>query len=220
VISPLTWLFTNPIAFVAFVVTLAIAFTLHEFSHAAAAVAQGDQTPRAQGRLSLNPIRHIEPVGALFILLAGIGWARPVEFMPSRLRFGRVGAVLVALVGPISNFVLALVAAVLIRVGAETGWLYTGSWDLFLAVFFQLNVVLGVFNLLPIPPLDGSRLLSLVLPPSQQGILRFLEQYGIFILLAILLIPAVSGFSLLGPLFEAVERFIAGLVGIEGILVI
>jgi Zn-dependent protease len=214
VTSPLTWLFSDPMAFLAFVVTLAIAFTLHEFSHAAAAVAQGDPTPRLQGRLSLNPIRHIEPVGALFILLAGIGWARPVEFMPSRLRFGRVGAVLVALVGPISNFVLAVIAAVLVRVGADSGWLYTGSWETFLSVFFRLNVVLGVFNLLPIPPLDGSRLLSLLLPPSQQGILRFLEQYGIFILLAILLIPALTGTSLLGPLFSAVEGFILRLVGI------
>jgi Zn-dependent protease len=218
--SPITLLFREPIAFVAFVVTLAIAFTLHEFSHAAAAVAQGDQTPRAQGRLSLNPARHIEPVGALLILIAGIGWARPVEFMPSRLRLGRVGAVLVALVGPIANFVLAFVAAILIRVGDEGGWLYSGSWDIFLGVFFQLNVVLGVFNLLPIPPLDGSRLLSILLPPSMHGILEFLERYGVFILLAILLIPALTGTSLLGPLFEAVLRFIAQLVGIEQILVV
>jgi Zn-dependent protease len=218
--SPITLLFREPIAFVAFVVALAIAFTLHEFSHAAAAVAQGDQTPRAQGRLSLNPARHIEPVGALLILIAGIGWARPVEFMPSRLRLGRVGAVLVALVGPIANFVLAFVAAILIRVGDEGGWLYSGSWDIFLGVFFQLNVVLGVFNLLPIPPLDGSRLLSILLPPSMHGILEFLERYGVFILLAILLIPALTGTSLLGPLFEAVLRFIAQLVGIEQILVV
>lgn len=217
-ISPLTWLFSNPTAFVAFVVTLAIAFTLHEFSHAAAAVAQGDPTPRMQGRLSLNPVRHIDLVGAIFILLAGIGWARPVQFMPSRLRFGRVGAVLVALVGPISNFVLAFLAAVAIRFGVQSGWIFTGSWDTFLSVFFQLNVVLGVFNLLPIPPLDGSRLLSLLLPPSQQGILDFLERYGIFILLAILLIPAMSGISLLGPLFDAVERAIIRLVGIEGLV--
>jgi Zn-dependent protease len=211
--SPITLLFENLPAFVAFVITLAIAFTLHEFSHAAAAVAQGDPTPRLQGRLSLNPIRHIEPIGALFILIAGFGWARPVEFMPSRLRFGRVGAVVVALVGPITNFVLALIAAVLLRFGRDYGWFDSGSWDVFLEVFFRLNVVLGVFNMLPIPPLDGSRLLSLLLPPSQQGILRFLEQYGIFILIAILLIPIVTGTSILGPLFTAVEIFILQLVG-------
>jgi Zn-dependent protease len=213
VISPLTLIFNDPPAFVAFVVTLAIAFTLHEFSHAAAAVAQGDQTPRMQGRLSLNPIRHIEPVGALFILIAGFGWARPVEFMPSRLRFGRTGAVVVALVGPITNFILAFIAALVFRFGTEYGWLDTGSWRTFLSIFFQLNVVLGVFNMLPIPPLDGSRLLSLLLPPSQHGILRFLEQYGIFILIAILLIPALTGTSLLGPLFTSVEDFILRVVG-------
>jgi Zn-dependent protease len=211
--SPITLLFEDFPQFVAFVVTLAIAFTLHEFSHAAAAAAQGDPTPRVQGRLSLNPIRHIEPIGALFILIAGFGWARPVEFMPSRLRWGRVGAVVVALVGPITNFVLAFIAALLGRFGGQYGWFESNSWSTFLDVFFSLNVVLGVFNMLPIPPLDGSRLLSILLPPSQQGILRFLEQYGIFILIAILLIPLMTGRSLLNPLFLAVGEFILRLVG-------
>jgi Zn-dependent protease len=214
--SPITWLFTNPAAFVAFVVTLAVAFTLHEFGHAAAAVAQGDDTPQRQGRLSLNPARHIDPLGAILILIAGIGWARPVEFMPSRLRFRRVGAVVVALVGPAVNFVLAIIAALVLKFGYQGGWICNGSWEIFVGIFFQLNIVLGVFNMLPIPPLDGSRLLALILPPSQQGILRFLDQYGMYILLALLLLSVFGGANFLGPIFRSVALFIQRLVGVTG----
>jgi Zn-dependent protease len=207
--SPLYLLRDNPQAFVAFVVAIVVAITVHEFSHAAVATLQGDTTPRSQGRLTLNPVSHLDPLGSLALILAGFGWGKPVQFSPFQLRNRRAGAALVGLAGPASNFVLALLSAVALRFALE------GSPNDFalslLGRLVTLNVVLGVFNLLPIPPLDGSRLLSIVLPQRHQGIIYFLDRYGIFLLLALLLFAP----SLLTPFFDAITSFILRLVGID-----
>ena len=210
--SPLLWLRDDPQLFFAFVIAVIVAITFHEFSHAAVATLQGDKTPRAQGRLTLNPISHLDPLGSIAIVLAGIGWGRPVQFSPMHLRNRRWGAALVGLAGPAANFVLALAAVVALRL------LYAGTFGGFevdfrlrlLEMLVLLNVVLGVFNLLPIPPLDGSRLLSIFLPPSRQNIVYFLDQYGIFLLLGLLILAP----NLLTPLFRAITRFLYGLVGL------
>jgi Zn-dependent protease len=210
--SPLLWLRDDPQLFFAFVVAVILGITFHEFSHAAAATLQGDRTPRAQGRLTLNPVSHLDPLGSIAIVLAGIGWGRPVQFSPMHLRSRRWGAALVGLAGPAANFVLALLAVVAMRL------LYAGSLEAFqvdfrfklLEMLVLLNVILGVFNLLPIPPLDGSRLLSIFLPPSRQNIVYFLDQYGIFLLLGMLILAP----NLLTPVFRAITRFLYGLVGL------
>jgi Zn-dependent protease len=156
--SPLFLLRDDPRVFVAFVIAVILGITFHEFSHAAVATLQGDQTARSQGRLTLNPIAHLDPLGSIALILAGFGWGRPVPFNPMRLRSRRVGAALVGLAGPAANFVLALAAAIGVRVLFSTG---TGAFEvnfslILLDMLVTLNVVLGVFNLLPIPPLDGS----------------------------------------------------------------
>jgi Zn-dependent protease len=206
--SPLFDLRDNPMGFVAFVIAVIVAITVHEFSHAAVATLQGDRTPRSQGRLTLNPLSHLDPLGSIALILAGFGWGRPVQFSPFQLRNRRVGAALVGLAGPASNFVLAFLSALAYRFALE------GNPNEFALTLLDrlvtLNVVLGVFNLIPIPPLDGSRLLSIFLPQRHQGIVYFLDQYGIFLLLALLLFAP----GLLTPFFNAIIRFIAGLVGL------
>ena len=206
--SPLVLLRDNPQAFVAFVIAVVIAITVHEFSHAAVATIEGDRTPRSQGRLTLNPLAHLDPLGSIALVLAGFGWGKPVQFSPFQLRSQRIGAALVGLAGPASNFVLALLSAVVLRLVIYQG---VGEFTfLLLQRMVELNIVLGVFNLVPIPPLDGSRLLSIFLPQKHQGIVYFLDQYGIFILLALLIFAP----GLLTPFFNAIIRFVYSLVGL------
>jgi Zn-dependent protease len=209
--SPLFLLRDDWQLFAAVMVALIAGITFHEFSHAAVATMQGDRTARSQGRLTLNPVSHLDPLGSIALVIAGFGWGRPVPFSPMHLRSRRWGAALVGLAGPAANFVLALVSVIALR-------LYVSSVEAFqldfrvklLEMLVLYNVVLGVFNLLPIPPLDGSRLLSIFLPPSRQNIVYFLDQYGIFLLLGILILAP----GLLTPVFRAITRFLYGLVGL------
>ena len=210
--SPLFWLRDDPQLFFAFVIAVIVGITFHEFSHAAVATLQGDQTARSQGRLTLNPISHLDPLGSIALIVAGFGWGRPVPFSPMHLHNRRLGAALVGLAGPAANFVLALASVVALRVlyaGALGGFEVNFTVRL-LEMLVVLNVILGVFNLLPIPPLDGSRLLSIFLPPSRQNIVYFLDQYGIFLLLGILILAP----GLLTPVFQGITRFLYGLVGL------
>jgi Zn-dependent protease len=211
--SPLLLLRDEPQVFLAFVIAVVMGITFHEFSHAAVATLQGDQTARSQGRLTLNPVAHLDPLGSIALVLAGFGWGRPVPFTPTQLRSRRFGAALVGLAGPAANFVLALAAVIAMRMvypSAVSAFEVDFSVIL-LDMLVTLNVVLGVFNLLPIPPLDGSRLLSLVLPPSRQNIVYFLDQYGIFLLLGILILAP----NLLTPIFSAITEALYGLVGLR-----
>jgi len=211
--SPLLLLRDEPQVFVAFLIAVIAGITFHEFSHAAVATLQGDPTARSEGRLTLNPISHLDPLGSIALVLAGFGWGRPVPFSPPRLRSRRVGAALVGLAGPAANFLLAVAAVIGLRIVYPSA--VSGAFDvdfsvILLDMLVTLNVVLGVFNLLPIPPLDGSRLLSIVLPPSRQNIVYFLDQYGIFLLLGILILAP----NLLTPIFRAITQALYGLVGL------
>jgi Zn-dependent protease len=210
--SPLFLLRDEPQLFLAFVIAVIVGIAFHEFSHAAVASLQGDQTARSQGRLTLNPISHLDPLGSIAIIVAGIGWGRPVPVNPSSMRNRRFGAVLVGLAGPAANFLVALVAAVAFRVVYPTvGTSFDVGFSVnLLNMLVTINVVLGVFNLLPIPPLDGSTLLSLLLPPSRQNIVAFLNQYGIFLLLGLLILAP----NLLTPIFRAITEALYGLVGL------
>jgi Zn-dependent protease len=211
--SPLFLLRDEPQLFAAFVIAVIVGITLHEFSHAAVASLQGDQTARAQGRLTLNPLAHLDPLGSIALIVAGFGWGRPVPVTPSRLRNRRFGHVLVGLAGPAANFVLAIVSVVALRIAYRPADLtFDVNFTLrLLDTLVAVNVILGVFNLLPIPPLDGSTLLSILLPPSRQNIVRFLEQYGVFLLLALLILAP----NLLTPIFRSITEAIYGLVGLS-----
>jgi Zn-dependent protease len=211
--SPLFLLRDEPQLFVAFVVAVIMGIAFHEFSHAAVATLQGDQTARGQGRLTLNPIAHLDPLGTIAIIVAGFGWGRPVPVTPSRLRNRRLGHVLVGLAGPAANFVLAIASVVALRLAFQPADLtFDVNFTLrLLDMLVIVNVILGVFNLLPIPPLDGSTLLTIWLPPSRQNIVRFLEQYGIFLLLGLLILAP----NLLTPIFRSITEAIYGLVGLS-----
>lgn len=208
--GPITLLRDDPILFLLLGVSLIAALTLHEWAHAMVAVAQGDQLPKATGRLSLNPLRHLDPLGTLMIFLVGFGWAKPVQFRLQALRSKRFGAAMVALAGPAMNLALALGATVLYRVLAEAFDLgpleaIASNTTRFFVLFISINVILAVFNMIPLPPLDGSRLLTIFLPPSKQRIIFFLDQYGFIILIAVVLF---AGPALLDPVIEIVLEWV------------
>jgi Zn-dependent protease len=198
----------SPLTFVLLAVSLLGAITLHEFAHALAADLQGDRMPRAMGRLTLDPTKHLDPLGTLCILLVGFGWGKPVPFRPEALSSRRFGAAIVALAGPAMNIALALLSALIIRL---TGILY-GPVGGFLQLFLAINVLLAVFNLIPLPPLDGSRLLTIFLPPNRQNIVFFLDRYGFMILLALVFF---GGFRLLNPLLDPITAAVRSFAGIQ-----
>jgi Zn-dependent protease len=205
-VSPLSLLRTDPAAFVLLALSLVGAIAMHEYAHALAADLQGDRLPRALGRLTLNPVKHLDPLGTLCLVLVGFGWGKPVEFRPQALASRRFGAAIVALAGPLMNLALALVAAfIYVGLGFPAGTL-----GRFVAIFFALNVVLAVFNLIPLPPLDGSRLLTIFLPPDKQRVMFFLDQYGFLILLVLVFF---GGFRLLAPLIAWVQELLLDIAG-------
>ncbi|HVM25805.1 MAG TPA: site-2 protease family protein [Candidatus Limnocylindrales bacterium] len=172
---------------IAIAVALVIGITFHEFSHAFLADQLGDHRPRALGRVSLNPARHIEPMGALVFVLAGFGWGRPVPVNVYALRPGPVGMAIVAAGGPIANVIVATVAAIVYRV-LDAGGMGGFALELtFFVVFY--NLVLAFFNLLPIPPLDGYNALLAFLPPRAAFTVQRYAPYGIIVILLLVFLP-------------------------------
>jgi len=183
-------LFGNPSieGLIAAIVALLVGLTFHEFSHALLADQLGDRQPRAMGRLTLNPIPHIDPIGALMLVIAGFGWAKPVMVNPAALRDGQRGMALVAFAGPIANVVVAIGFAVIYRVlgvvGVDDGFVLR-----LVELIVRLNILLAIFNLIPIPPLDGYNVLLAFLPPRQALVVRQYAPYGVIILLLLVFLP-------------------------------
>ncbi len=165
-------------------IALIIAITIHEFSHAFAAERLGDPTPRLMGRLTLNPLAHLDPLGTLFLLFTRFGWGKPVQFDPFNLKDPRRDAALISIAGPVSNLLLATLLALFIRFTPITN--YQSLITLLLPIIF-MNVGLAVFNLIPIHPLDGFKVVGGVLPEELARDWYKLENYGIFFLVMLLL---------------------------------
>jgi Zn-dependent protease len=168
-----------------------IALSFHEFSHAFVATSLGDNTPKRMGRLTLNPLSHIDPMGLLFLLIFRIGWAKPVVFDPRNFRHQRFYSILTALAGPISNFFLAVVFMYVLKY-FPLHLLPRGAEVTFTQIFqltAYINIMLGVFNLLPIPPLDGSHILTVFLAKRLPKVFVWFYRYSMFILLGIFILP-------------------------------
>lgn len=191
-------------------VFLLVAFPIHEFAHAFAAFRLGDHTARMFGRLTLDPRAHFDPAGGLMLAVSilllgfGFGWAKPTPVNPMNLRGGRWGEAIVSAAGPLSNFILAVAAAIPLR------YIYAVDMDAGLVeptlqLFVLINLLLMVFNLIPIPPLDGSKVLFAFLAPQTAWRIRpVLEQYGFLILIAAIFLPIFGGDTLIGLVFNSV----------------
>ncbi len=195
--APLRSLQTDPNVFVGFVIAIVLGITVHEFMHAYTAHRLGDDTARLLGRMSLNPVVHFDIFGTLLLVLAGFGYGKPVPVNEARLR-GAFASSMVSLAGPLANFAIAAVCAIPLRLGTADA-LGSGYVEILAGVVY-FNCLLGVFNLIPIPPLDGSNVVFGLLPPKQQWDLRPYLQYGPMLLLLLLLFGGQILFPLvLGP---------------------
>lgn len=208
----------------AFSIALIIGITFHEFSHAYVANALGDGTAKGLGRLTLNPLAHLDPLGSILIFVAGFGWGKPVPFNPFYLRVGmRRGAALVSLAGPVANVVAATAFAIPLRLGVAQpdtvgfsllGLDGTNVLGYLLTSLVFWNLLLAVFNLLPIAPLDGFKVALGVLPRSIAGPLSRLEPWGPGILLLVIAFGFISDFSLfstvIGPPIRIMTRILLG----------
>jgi Zn-dependent protease len=182
-------------------ITLVIAFSVHEFAHAWSADQLGDDTPRANGRLTLNPLAHLDPIGSLLLIVAGFGWARPVPINPYELeRRTPAGTMLVAAAGPLSNLMLAVLASIPFRAGFLAPSNPTGlvpSADAFMSEFIWINLVLLFFNLIPIAPLDGEKVLEYFLPSSARSTFYNLRPYGPMLLMLLIFVLPFLGVDLI-----------------------
>ena len=206
-VSPVQRAADDPVGFIAFIIAIVLGITVHEFMHAYTAHRLGDDTARLLGRLSLNPMAHLDPFGTLLLVLAGFGYGKPVPFNESRLR-SAMGVTFVALAGPLANLVLAALCAIPLRFSAAS--LLGSAYEEILTAIVLWNCVLAIFNLVPIPPLDGANVVYGLLPPRQQYSWRTYQQYGPFLLLFILLLaPQILSALVFGPAL-ALARFLLG----------
>lgn len=201
-------LFENPAVFFGWIIALIVSISFHEFSHAFTANALGDMTPKYEGRLTLNPLAHLDPVGTLLLVLVGFGWGKPVPFNPYNLKYHRFGPALVSLAGPVSNLILIVVFGVVLKVLAAFG-LASGAITQLFFIIIVLNMILMLFNLIPLAPLDGSKVLYTLLPRSLSWVAERMEQYGPFILLGLILLDNFVGIGI----FDKIYNFGLSIIG-------
>jgi len=193
---------------------LLTALILHEVAHGYVAYLLGDPTAKAQGRLTLNPLKHLDPIGTLAFFIVQFGWARPVPVNPRYFRNPRQGMMLTALAGPGTNFLLAGAFALVLHALAATNAEPGAAVILICYYGVFANLILGVFNLIPIPPLDGSNILAYFLPPRLAYKYQSFGRYGIIALIGLILIGNFTDFSLLGHLILPAVSALAALLGV------
>ena len=193
-------LFASPELFLVIVLAIIYALSIHEFSHALAATYLGDDTAKYQGRLSLNPLVHMEVFGTMMLLVAGFGWGKPVPINPYNLKWRRWGSAAVSLAGPLSNFISVAIFIVITKFVAAFLPLDSLVF-VFLFYLMLINLILGIFNVIPIPPLDGSKVLFAVLPDHLDDFKRKLSINGPWILLGLLFIDRFMNVNIFGRIF-------------------
>ena len=211
---------TAPLTFAIVAVVLLYSLALHELGHAWVADRMGDKTARNLGRVTLNPIKHLDPIGTLLLLTVGFGWAKPVPIQPGNFRNYRVGMFWVAIAGILVNLSIAVVALVVL---AALGTTLSNLRDIFpgalgggdslrygLFVAAQINILLAVFNLFPVPPLDGSKILQAFLPARLQRVVWGLERYGFLLIIGVLLLFQRQVYGLINWVTVGLMRIILG----------
>jgi len=209
----------NIIFFLFQIIVLIFSVMIHEIAHGAVALKLGDTTARDAGRLTLNPIKHIDPFGSIILpLLLSIpalfgaptvifGWAKPVPYNPFNLKNPKRGAGIIGGAGPISNLLIAVIFSVLLRGLVEIeGFSGTGGIILFFNIIIFINILLAIFNLMPLPPLDGSNILFSLLPRKYYFVQEFLMRYGTILLLLFIFF----GFDIIFPVINGLYTFLAG----------
>jgi Zn-dependent protease len=199
-----TLLINEPVAFVALVVPLLYSIILHEVSHGWVAYWMGDDTAKMAGRLSLNPLKHLDPIGTLALLIVGFGWAKPVPVDYRKMKNLRGGIILVSFAGCLMNILIACMALFLLQLEPVSSNKFIA---VILLVLARINILLGALNLIPIPPLDGSRILLGSLPPVGQRLLLRIEPYGLLILFGLIFT------GLLDPVIAFMEGMIVFVIG-------
>lgn len=205
----LNLLFTSPIIFISAIFSLVIAITIHEFAHAFVADKLGDPTPKINDRVTLNPKAHIDPIGAIALLIVGFGWGKPVPFDPYNLVNPQKDSSLIALAGPTSNLILALVSSLLLKLFPIA--------QLILIPLIIFNVSLAIFNLLPIPPLDGSKIITSLMSKKNAIKWEIFTARNQNILLIMSVLPIFGGTSLasiiISPIINSILKLLSIIAG-------
>lgn len=201
-----------------------IAFVLHELAHGLMSTLLGDPTPRRQGRLSLNPLKHLDPYGTVCLILFNVGWAKPVVVNTEYYKNKKLGMALVALAGPLMNFILAIISLVIIAIMYKYANIYNRFNSILLTFFYYLsinNLGLALFNLIPIPPLDGSKVIGGFLSDDAYDMYMSIERYGFIILMALLGLSALrgNGVSFISQFIQTVyETLLFGIFRLFGLI--
>ena len=201
----LNLLLKDPVAFILIAIPLLYAIIFHELAHGWVAYRMGDSTAKSLGRLSLNPLKHLDPLGTLMLFIFGFGWAKPVPVNFSMLHDRRLGMILVSAAGIITNMLLAFLALFFLRLLSPAP---SSMPAVLLYYFAQINIILAAFNMIPLPPLDGSKILMGLASPKIQTLLFRSERYGFIIIIALLY------FGVLNPVIDFFQRMILAVINL------
>lgn len=202
-------LIQNPLLLIVFVASLLLAITVHEFAHAYAALRAGDPTAKIMGRVTLNPIAHLDPMGTILLFLAGFGWGKPVPTNPNNYK-RKSDEIVVALSGIFANLIVATILAIPLRVATIQGVVIdSNSWLNLLSIAVDINIVLAAFNILPISPLDGSHIVEYFM--NEESKINY-RVYGPFILFGVLILDRTSNLPILSAIMEPIIRIFSVIV--------